>query len=112
MEKANSYVDESTISLCMQSIPKNRVATDYELDYSYDENKHCLFCHNETTKIIVHPINKKNLGGVEFECLHEDCQAKGFIPRLEKHLMTKAEKKKADKALAEWEKANPDWRWF
>ena len=75
-------------------------------------NKHCLFCHNETTKIIVHPINEKNLGGVEFECLHEDCQAKGFIPRLEKHLMTKAEKKKADKARAEWMKANPDWRGF
>lgn len=112
MEKAHFQIVESNISLCMQSIPKNRVATEYQLELHGAENKHCLICHHETTNVTYHPINTKNLGGVEYQCQNPDCQATGFIPRLEKHLMTKAEKKKADKAHAEWMKANPDWRWF
>ena len=48
----------------MQSIPKVRVATEAQLELHGAENKHCLICHHETTRVTYHPINENNLGGM------------------------------------------------
>ena len=54
-----------------------------------------LICHHETTNVTYHPID-----------ICPDCQATGFIPRLEKHLMTKSRKEESRQVIKTGD------RWF
>jgi len=72
------------------------MGTGYE-EHHVDENKHCLWCHQENATVIHHPVGDVkagDFGHIQVICHNKECQAELMIPRLTDPTKMKKNRKK------------------